>query len=92
MTATRRYRRMEGVAETLVEDEAFLILPDSGDLFHLDRLALALWRALEEPADDDELVDLFADVFPDTPRETIKADLDRSLNSLLAGGLIHPVD
>jgi hypothetical protein len=87
-----RYRRCPGINETPVEDELFLIAGDSGDIFHLDQLAMAIWRALEVPAGKAELLALFREVFPETPAETIEQDLEAAFSTLLDGDLIELCD
>ncbi|MBL6952351.1 MAG: PqqD family protein [Alphaproteobacteria bacterium] len=86
------YRRCPGINETPVEDELFLIAGDSGDIFHLDRLAMSLWRALEAPAGEAELLVLFGAAFPETPADTIERDLQGALATLLDGELIEVCD
>ncbi|MDP7547097.1 MAG: PqqD family protein [Alphaproteobacteria bacterium] len=87
-----RYRRSAGINETPVEDELFLIAGDSGDIFHLDRLAMSIWRALQTPASDEDLLALFAEAFPETPADTIARDLRGALATLLDGALIELCD
>ncbi len=82
------YRRCPGINETPVEDELFLIAGDSGDIFHLDRLAMSLWRALEAPAGEAELLVLFGAAVPHTPADTIERLLHGALAPLPAASLI----
>ena len=84
-----RYHRRPGINETPVEDELFLIAGDSGDIFHLDQLAMAIWRALEEPASEAELRVLFREAFPEPPAATIEQDLTTALSTLRQGDLIE---
>jgi hypothetical protein len=87
-----QYRRSPGISETPVEDELFLIAGDSGDIFHLDRLAMSIWRALETPASTEDLLVLFGEAFPETPADTIEQDLTGALAILLDGELIEVCD
>lgn len=87
-----RYRRRAGINETPVEDELFLIAGDGGDIFHLDRLAMSIWRALAEPASEAELLALFGQAFPGTPADTIEQDLAGALATLLRGELVELCD
>ncbi len=87
-----RYRRRPGINETPVEDELFLIVGDSGDIYHLDRLAMSIWRALAEPASTSDLLVLFGEAFPETPAEIIEQDLAAALATLLRGELIEICD
>jgi len=87
-----RFRRRPDINETPVENEIFLIADNSGDIYHLDQLAMSIWRALDRPSDEDELVELFAQAFPDTPAETLRRDLRTALATLKDGGLIEVCD
>jgi len=87
-----RYRRRPGINETPVEDELFLIVGDSGDIYHLDRLAMSIWRALAEPASKSKLLVLFGEAFPETPADIIEQDLAGALATLLRGELIEVCD
>jgi len=88
----KRYCQSPGINETPVEDELFLIAGDSGDIFHLDRLAMSIWRALAEPASEADLLMLFGKVFPEIPPDTIERDLTSALAVLLRGDLIQVYD
>jgi hypothetical protein len=87
-----RYRRRPGINETPVEDEIFLMTGEDGDIFHLDRMAMSIWRALEQPSSRAELLALFAEAFPDTSTEIIERDLEATLSVLLKGELIEVRD
>ena len=84
----RRYQRNPGINETPVEDDMFLIAAGSGDIYHLDPMALSIWRALDEPASAVDLSALFQDAFPGTSAANIDWDLTAALTILLNGGLI----
>ncbi|MBT3330639.1 MAG: PqqD family protein [Rhodospirillaceae bacterium] len=87
-----RYRRRPGINETPVEDELFLIAGNSGHIYHLDQLAMSIWRALEQPASKEDLQVLFAEAFPDTLPGAIDQDLTAAMDVLLSGRLIEPCD
>ena len=87
-----RYQRSSGVNETPVEDELFLVAGDSGDIFHLDQIAMSIWRALAEPASEAELLALFVEAFPETSRAIMQQDLRAALSTLLDGELIQVCD
>ncbi len=84
-----RYYRRPGINETPVENELFLIAGDSSHIYHLDQLAMSIWRALEEPSSEKELLALFAEAFPDTDRNILHRDLKAALATLLDGELIE---
>jgi hypothetical protein len=66
----------------------FLIAAGSGDIYHLDAMALSIWRALDEPASAVDLSALFQNAFPGIPPTNIDRDLTAALTILLDGGLI----
>ncbi len=82
------WTRTPEVVETDVGDDLFLVHPDSEEIVHLDRLAGAVWRALDEPQDSAALLALFGQAFPDQPRERLEADIARCLAVLSDAGLI----
>lgn len=86
-----RYARRNGVSETEVGDELFLVDPVSGELFHLDRGARGLWRMLAEPSPLESILATFRDAFPDAPLERIEFDLRRALAELMGRGLVLTV-
>lgn len=87
-----RYHRVAVTTETAVEDELFLVAPHSTDIFHLDPLAAAIWRALAEPMRHEELAELFRAAFPDVPATMLQADVDAALKRLSDGGLLLALD
>jgi hypothetical protein len=82
-----RYIRAAGVSETAVDDELFLVAPQTQEIVHLDALAAAVWRQLAEPATAADIAALFAAAFPDMPAERLRADIEAALAVLLAEGL-----
>jgi hypothetical protein len=83
-----RWQRNPAISETTVEDETFLVEPESQEVFYLDRVSSGLWRALAEPQDEAGLVALFVAAFPDTPRPTIARDLAAALAEMKRRGLV----
>jgi hypothetical protein len=81
-------RRNLDVRETPVDDDIFLVAPDSGDIVYLDRIGTAIWTLLENPHTKEQVRAVFQDAFPDVPAARIDADLDEALGNLLARGLI----
>lgn len=87
-----RYSRIEVVTQSEVEDEIFLVTPDGQEIFHLDAMASAIWRILEQPMERAELLALFRSAFPGVEEDRLVADLDAALDHLLGGGLLLPQD
>lgn len=76
------YRRRPDLPSTEVEDEVFLVIPEGQEIVHLDRMAAALWRLLEEPSTLNALVDTFASAFPDIPIAQLRADVLAALGEM----------
>jgi len=87
-----RFARMPEVIETPVDDELFVVLPGGEEIFHLDAIAAAIWRALAEPAGADELGRLFEAAFPDVPAGQIATDVTTALERLSRDGLLVAAD
>lgn len=85
-----RYRRAEGISETEIDGELFLVELASQQIFHLDRAASALWRLLEGPMDETEIAQVFAAAFPEMEDARIAADVSAALARLSDGGLVVP--
>ena len=86
---TERWRRRGGVKETPVDGDLFLVLPESGDIYHLNALGAALWRLLATPADEAEAGDTLALAFPDLPRDSIDADVRQFFTDLRERALLE---
>jgi Coenzyme PQQ synthesis protein D (PqqD) len=82
------WRRREDIAETPVEDDIFLVVPETEGIFHLNAVGTALWRLLAEPHSRDELVTLLSAAFNDVPPSVIARDVDGFLQRLKEGGLL----
>ena len=80
--------RAGGLSVNEMDGDLFLVRAETGEIYHLDPMAAGIWNALSEPASRDELLELFAEAFPETAAATLAADLDRALGDLSAGGLI----
>ena len=87
MADAPRFRRNPAIGFTVVDDETFLIEPDSQEVFYLDPVSSALWRLLEEPRTAGEMAELFAAAFPDRPVGEISRDIAAATADLLARGL-----
>ena len=77
-----RYVRRADVSATAVDDEAFLVHPESQEIVHLDALAFAVWRLLEAPHGEDEILEAFTAAFPDVPGQQLAADLKAAIRTL----------
>lgn len=84
--------RCPGISETPVEGDVFLAGPDGQRIYYLNEIAAGIWAVLESPHTREEIKSIFRDAFPDASSARIDADLDPVLDTLLAQGLIRPVD
>ncbi len=85
--STATWRRRTDISETPVEDDIFLVVPETEAIFHLNAVGTALWRLLAEPRSRDDLVSLLSAAFPDASSSAIAADVDAFLERLRTGGL-----
>jgi len=85
---TPLWLRRNDIAETAVEDDIFLVVPETEAIFHLNAIGTALWRLLAEPHQRDDLVTLLSAAFIDVPPSVLATDVDTFLTNLQMGGLI----
>lgn len=90
--ASGRWHQRPGLSVTLVDDDAFVVDPETDDIFHLNALGRALWKMLEHPQSLAELISTVTDAFPDTPHTTINADTEAFMTTISQRGLIEAVD
>lgn len=82
-----RYRRIGPACETAIDGELFLVL-NNQDIVHLDPLAAALWRLLDEPMAEEAILRVFAAAFPATPSQQLSGDLATAIRLLEAAGAL----
>ena len=77
-----------GCVERWIGEVLYLADPEGRAIQRMDPLAAAIWGMLEEPATPEELGAALAEVFPDTPRDRIAADVGALLDRLWQAGLV----
>jgi hypothetical protein len=87
-----RYRRKAEVRATDVEGEYFLVEPQSGQIYYLDQVTSGLWRLLAEPLTREELIETYAEAFPDQPATQLARQVAAALEEMVAGGLVAPAE
>jgi hypothetical protein len=87
-----RYRRNAEVRATDVEGEYFLVEPKSGQIYYLDQVTSGLWRLLAEPLSREELIEAYAEAFPEQPAEQLATQVAATLEEMLASGLVAPAE
>ncbi|MCB2228009.1 MAG: HPr-rel-A system PqqD family peptide chaperone [Desulfarculaceae bacterium] len=85
------YQRIEEFTEGTFEQDLLVMHRDSEDTLMLNPTAAAIWEALQWPQSVDDLVGLLLEAFPRQPREELAAQVEQSLQTLLARGFIRPM-
>ena len=83
-----RLSRAEGVVASEMDGDLFLVRPDDGEIYHLDRMAAAIWNLLAEPMTRADVHDLFREAFPDVAADRLAADIDAALATMLDDRLL----
>jgi hypothetical protein len=92
MAEAPRFRRADGVGETVIDGETFLVEPATQEVFYLDHITSALWRMLDKPCSATELTSLFHAAFPERDEAEIARDIAAVAADLLARGLVLLVE
>lgn len=71
-----------------MDDDSFLVNPDSDALFQLNPIGAAIWRLLAEAMGVEDMVAEIAKAFPDIEAETIRADVQKALVQLTGRKLV----
>jgi len=82
------YVRNPAVAATEIDAETFLVEPETGEVFYLDEMSSALWRFIIEPRSEIEIVQAFAEAFPDAGPDRIAADIRAALTDMTERDLV----
>lgn len=82
------YARAPDITPRQVADSLFAAVPATNTIHHLDPMAAAVWRALEQPRTLREIVELFAAAFPEVEREVLRRDLRAVLGRMRRVGLV----
>ena len=83
-----RYRRNPAVSETEVDDEIFLVEPESEEIFYLDSVTSGLWRLLAEPKTLAEAQAVLRAAFPDQDAAAVERDVAAAFEDMSARRLI----
>ncbi len=86
------FRRAAGVSENPMGDDLFLVAPRNGEIVHLDQLASAVWRMLDEPCSAAGMEAVFREAFPDVAAGRLSVDLRAALQTLIAAELVQECD
>lgn len=83
-----RYRRNPAVSETEVDDEIFLVEPESEEIYYLEPVTSGLWRLLAEPKTLAEAQAILRDAFPDQDAAAVERDVAAAFEDMSARKLI----
>jgi hypothetical protein len=83
-----RYRRNPAVSETEIDEEIFLVEPESEEIYYLEPVASGLWRLLAEPKTLAEAQAILRDAFPDQDRAKVERDVTAAFEDMSARKLI----
>lgn len=84
------FRRKSSVAELEIDGQRFLANNESGRISFLNQTASAIWHVLGAPVAEDDIVRLMTAAFPEIEPATIALDVQVSLKTLVACGLVLP--
>lgn len=82
--------RAPGAGMRRIGDEVFLWQPQTGDVFHLNPIAGAIWQLLESPASARDIAATLCDPFPDQDPSAILHDTRSLVGALVAAGVVLP--
>jgi hypothetical protein len=85
-----RFRRNPEVSETALDQDIFLVEPDSGEVYYLDAVTSGLWRLLAEPQSLADCQAAYREAFPDQPGEHVERDVAAALAELERRKLVLP--
>ncbi len=91
MGPSARLRRAPHVIMRPEDDEAFLLVPETGALKLLNPTARAVWELLDGERAVAEVAAAVAASYPEVAAEAITADVARFLGELLEAGLAEVV-
>lgn len=89
MTEMQRWYRRDGMALTQVDEDGFVVDPETEAVFHLNPLGRAIWQELAAPRTTDELATAIAAAFPDIPADDIVGDVRHFLDRLEKAELVE---
>ena len=83
------YTRNPRITERKVEDEIFLVNPESDELYHLNATGAVLWRLFAEPTSAEDALTILCEAFPDVSRDRIEADVSELIGDLVEHDLLR---
>ena len=87
----QRYQCNPAVSETEIDDEIFLVEPESEEIYYLEPVTSGLWRLLAEPKTLAEAQAVLRDAFPDQDAATVERDVAAAFEDMSVRKLIVTV-
>ena len=84
----RLYARNPRITGREVENDLFLVDPDSDETYHLNVTGVALWRLFADPTSVETVLEVLQGAFPEVARNQLEADVDSLVADLLEHGLL----
>lgn len=72
-----------------MDEDAFLVNPDTGHICQLNEIAAAVWHLLDQPMSVERIVAQFREAFSDIDGACIERDIASLLGNLARHRLIH---
>ncbi len=88
----KSYVRSKHVVERDYGTDCFVASTRGLRIHHMNLVARAIWRMLQEPSKLDDIVDVFVSAFPDKSEEVLRHDICKSLGKFAEDGLLHQVE
>lgn len=89
MFQTEIYVKNQSLVGRQVEDGLVLVSPQNGEIKVLNMIGGMVWNMLDGHTSVSTIEHALQAQFDDTPREAIKADLERFITELVEKGLIQ---
>ncbi|MEX2008742.1 MAG: PqqD family protein, partial [Dongiaceae bacterium] len=88
IAAGHRFVRRPDVAVRELDHELFLVGADNRSIYHLNPIAAALWRLLDEPMPVQEAAGVLCEAFPEIDAARIEGDVGALFADLVERGLL----
>lgn len=87
-SARMRYRRQAGIVARAADAHLFLSGSKLNAIHELNPTGAAIWKLLETPRSETEIVDIFAAAYPERSRTELTHDVKSVLDALHEAGYV----
>lgn len=88
----RKYIRSQDVIERDHETDCFVASTRGARIHHMDLLARAIWKMLQDPINLDDILEIFKSAFPNKPANELRHDIHNALEVFASEGLLVLAD